>query len=136
MTLIVRETCSLTKHKSNTAQYLSISDLRVEQAGDAELLLGHSEGQAVVVQDVARVETLNTAAQQAGPEVVYQGAEGDPVPPALVHVQDVHILIERSHASAPDLGEKYTLVTELGYHYHLSQISGSGSVLVVIECKV
>ena len=120
------------QHKSNTAQ--SISDLRVEQAGDAELLLGDPEGQAVVVQDVAGVETLHTAAQQAGPEVVNQGAEGDPVPPALVHVQDVHILIERSHTPAPDLGEKCTLVT--WYHYHLSQIGCSGSVLVIIECKV
>jgi len=90
-------------------RYVSVDHvLRVEQAGDAELLLGDPEGQAVVVQDVARVETLHTAAQQAGPEVVNQGAEGDPVPPALVHVQDVHILIERSHTPAPDLQGVYS----------------------------
>ena len=37
------------------------------------------------------------------PEVVYDGTEGEAVPPAAVHVQDVHVVVGRSHAPAPDL---------------------------------
>ena len=37
------------------------------------------------------------------PEVVYDGTEGEAVPPAAVHVQDVHVVVGGSHAPAPDL---------------------------------
>ena len=95
----------LSRTSSSSLLRKLIPDLRVEQTRDTELLLGDSEGELVVVKHGPGLETLHGAPQQPGPEVVDEGAECDPVPPAQVHVQDVDILIARSHPSTPDLGQ-------------------------------
>ena len=38
--------------------------------------------------------------------MVYDGTEGEAVPPAAVHVQDVHVVVGGSHAPAPDLTQQ------------------------------
>ena len=114
---LLRGAFSSSKEDKNIFNVENISDLRVEQTRDAELLLGHPEGQGVVAEDVAGLEALHAAAQQPGPEVINQGAEGDPVPPALVHIQDVHIFIESRHAPAPDLREKIFVIVSSSNKY-------------------
>ena len=59
----------------------------VEEGGDAQLPLGHSEGELTVANGVTLVQPV--VVDQVGPEPVYDGTEGQPAAPGLGHV--VHL---------------------------------------------
>ena len=79
--------------------------LWVEEAGNAELLLSHPVGEGVVPQHVLPAQAGEL--DELRPEVVDEGAEGEPVPPAGVHVDDVDILVGVRHPTTPDLRKTF-----------------------------
>ena len=90
------------KSSRNTRIFVSFdADLRVQEAGNTQLCLSQTEGQAVVVQHVRRLEAL--VVQEVRPEVVDDGTESQAVPEGGGHVVNPHVLVVPHHSSSPDL---------------------------------
>ena len=75
--------------------------LGVQQGGDAQVLLSHTEGQRIVTKDIILIKTIKV--NELWTVMMNDGTEGQPTPPASGHVQDVNIAISLSHPPAPGL---------------------------------
>ena len=85
--------------------------LRVQEAGNTQLSLSQAEGQAVVGEDVGRVEAL--IVQEMRPEVMDDGAECEAVPEGSWQVLNPHIVVVRHNPSCPDLNKRFSCRLEL-----------------------
>ena len=83
---------------------LENSHLRIQKAWYSHLLFSNLVSQLIVLEYVLTFEAA--VVDEVGSEVMDHGTEGETVPPAGVHVYDVHILIARCHSSTPDLETK------------------------------
>ena len=65
------------------------------------MLLGNGEGKFIIAKDVFWIEALEV--DELGAEVVDDGAEAQPAPPAGGHVEDVDVGVPLRHPLAPRL---------------------------------
>ena len=80
--------------------------LRVQEAGNTQLSLSQAEGQAVVGEDVGRVEAL--IVQEVRTEVMDDGAECEAVPEGSWQVLNPHIVVVRHNPPSPDLNKRFS----------------------------
>ena len=73
----------------------------VEEGGDAQLPLSHSEGEFTVADGIPLVQPV--VVDQVGPESVYDGAEGEPATPRLCHVVHLDPPVTPGNPPAPHI---------------------------------
>ena len=91
------------------------------------MLLGNRKGKFIVAKDVLRIQILEV--DELGAEVVDDGTEAEPAPPACGHVQDGDALVALGHSLAPGLEGFRSLHCHLGgtvIHWS-GEIQGSGT---------
>ena len=87
-----------------TSKLFENSHLRIKKTWYSHLLFSNLVRQLIVLEYVLAFEA--GVVDEVGPEVMDHCTEGETIPPAGVHVYDVHILIARCHSSTPDLETK------------------------------
>ena len=76
------------------------------------MLFGNREGKFIIAKDVLWIEALEVDELRA--ELVYDGAEAEPAPPAGGHVEDVDVVVALGHPLAPSLEGFRALHCHLG----------------------
>jgi hypothetical protein len=87
--------------------------LGVQQGGDAQVLLSHTEGQRIIAKDIILIKTIKV--NELRTVMMNDGTEGQPTPPAGGHVHDVNIAICLRHSPAPALRGLRTAQSQSGH---------------------
>ena len=80
------------------------------------MLFGNREGKLIIAKDVFWIEALEV--DELWAEVVYDGAEAEPAPPAGGHVEDVDVVVALGHPLAPGLEGFRALHCHLAWSYN------------------